>query len=97
MPTPADGHHAEESDSPPGRHDDPEAHDSGAHDPDAMECRFCPLCTTVRLARATSPEVRDHLNSAGMSLALALQGLLDGMSEPTRGATPVEKIDLAED
>lgn len=67
------------------------------HDPLSTQCRYCPLCTLVRVAKATTPEVRDHLASAALSLALAFKGLADNASPATPGATPVEKIDLAED
>ncbi len=68
-----------------------------SHDPVSAECRFCPFCTAVRLARATTPEVRDHFSSAVSSLALAVKGLLDDPPPPAAGTSPAEKIDLAED
>jgi hypothetical protein len=70
------------------------------HDPHSAECRFCPLCTAARLAKAATPEVRDHLSSAALSLAMAVKGLLDATAPSTPSSTqstPVEKIDLAED
>ncbi len=70
------------------------SYDHASHDPTSPECRWCPLCQLVRVARATTPEVREHLASAGMSLALAFKGLLDGVDDPSSRSDPVEKIDL---
>jgi hypothetical protein len=75
----------------------PEAeHDAGDHDPLSPECRFCPLCTAARVAKAATPEVREHLASAALSLAMAFKSLVDTPPRPAAG-TPFEKIDLAED
>jgi hypothetical protein len=72
-------------------------HEAGQHL--SVECRYCPLCTLARFARAASPEVREHLTSAALSMTLAVKGLLEGVErqrpEPRRD--PVEKIDLVED
>ncbi len=71
-----------------------------AHDPLSPECRWCPLCQLMRAAKATSPEVREHLTSAATSFALALQGLLEPPSQRAERAareSPLQKIDLAED
>jgi hypothetical protein len=67
------------------------------HDPLSIECRYCPLCALARVAKATTPEVRDHLSNAALSLALAVKGFLDNAQSTPREATPLEKIDLAED
>jgi hypothetical protein len=69
----------------------------GHHDPLSPECRYCPLCALARVAKATTPEVRDHLSSAALSLALAVKGFLDSNGSASGEGTPVEKIDLAED
>lgn len=61
------------------------------------ECRYCPVCALARQARALTPEVRDHLANAAVSLALAFKGLLDDVDTTAEAAGPVEKIDLAED
>lgn len=79
---------------PGGVHDDPLG--GSHHDPMSVECRYCPLCALAKMAKATTPEVRDHLASAALSLALAFKGLLDNGSAWAEGP-PVEKIDLAED
>jgi hypothetical protein len=63
------------------------------HDP-AVECRWCPLCQTVRVAKAASPEVREHLASAAMSLAMAFKGLMETVDDSTARPSPFEKIDL---
>jgi len=82
---------------PGGGADDESGGDHG-HDPhDAAECRWCPLCQLARMAKATSPDVREHLSQAAISLALALKGLLDDSSTVARRATPLEKIDLTEE
>ena len=47
----------------------------------------------ARFAKAATPEVRDHLASAGLSLALAFKELMDNAA-PRPEPTPVEKIDL---
>ena len=62
------------------------------------ECRYCPICQVVRYTRATSPEVRDHLASAAVSMTLAIRGLLENVErERSSRSEPVEKIDLMED
>lgn len=62
------------------------------------ECRYCPLCNAVRLAKAVSPEVKEHLATAGMSTLMALKALLENIQpDPNERAQPVEKIDLSED
>jgi len=64
------------------------------------ECRYCVWCQLIRAARATSPEVREHLTSAATSFALALQALLETPAERRKDAereSPIEKIDLSED
>ncbi len=93
-----DGHHdsadaetaSSEGDPHEGRD---EHHHDGSADPD---CQWCPLCRAARAARATTPEVREHLATAAVSLALAFKGLLDGLEHrPEQDPPdPVEKIDL---
>jgi hypothetical protein len=74
--------------------DEPAESDAGDA---ADECRWCLLCQLTRRARATSPEVRDHLLQAAASLALAVKGLLDDPAPTPRRETPLEKIDLTEE
>jgi len=64
------------------------------HDHRGAECRWCPLCQSVRLAKAATPEVRDHLSNAALSLALAFKGLMEGVETPDDRSDPFEKIDL---
>ena len=64
-------------------------------DTGAPECSWCPVCRTVHLVRATSPEVRDHLASAAASLLQAAAGILAAAATPQdRTAPSVEHIDL---
>ena len=76
-----------------GREPEEHHHEHDGHDELSAECRYCPLCNLARFARAATPEVRDHLASAGLSLALAFKELMDNAT-PRPAATPVEKIDL---
>jgi hypothetical protein len=72
--------------------------EAGHHeDHNSAECQWCPLCRLVRMAKATSPDVRDHLSQAAVSLALAVKGLLDETRTTARRETPLEKIDLTEE
>jgi hypothetical protein len=78
---------------------DGEHTDHEDHDPLSTECRYCPICAVARTAKSVTPEVREHLMSAAASLLLALKGFLDEAAASASAATasPVEKIDLAED
>jgi hypothetical protein len=78
------------------RDEDRDRTDEQEHDHAGEECRWCPICHLVRVAKATSPEVRDHLTQAGLSFVLAVKALLEESERPPRPATPVEKIDLSE-
>ena len=67
---------------------------------EAAACRYCPICTAVGFLRSTSPEVMEHLESAGLSLLAALRTASEPRAEqPARGrsAGTVDKIDLSED
>jgi len=67
-------------------------------DTGAPECTWCPVCRTVHLVRATSPEVRDHLASAAASLMQAAAGFLAAAGAPHERPEPtVEHIDLDAD
>lgn len=58
----------------------------------AAECQWCPVCRAIRLLRAASPEVREHLSAAASSFAQAAAALLATAGpEPHAG---VERIDL---
>lgn len=61
-------------------------------------CRYCPVCQVISLARAASPEVRDHLASAATSLLHAATSALNNQdgAEP-RPEPGVEKIDVTDD
>lgn len=60
-----------------------------------QDCRYCPLCRLIAMARATSPEVRHHLGVAASSLVQAAAGLLETPPQRARTTEPaVEHIDL---
>lgn len=76
--------------------------DGVAGEAPSAECRFCPLCRTVHVVREVSPEVKEHLRSAGVSLLHAASGLLSALTvEPPaedkprpRSTSGIEHIDL---
>lgn len=65
-----------------------------------QDCKYCPVCRMISVARATSPEVRAHLTTAATSL---FQAAAAAMATPPRKpdgeqtGSPVEKIDLDAD
>lgn len=59
------------------------APDEAPPDP-APECRDCPVCRVRRAVAGVPPEVRAHFVSAGASLALGVQALLDGLDATSR-------------
>ncbi len=65
---------------------------------DDPECRWCPVCRTIHLVRACTPEVRDQLAVAAAHLMQAAAGLLVAASAPDRRDRPpgdqVQHIDL---
>ena len=63
----------------------------------SQECRYCPVCQVIHVARQTSPEVRAHLAVAASSLMQAAAGLL--ATEPDAPERPdgVQRIDLDDD
>jgi hypothetical protein len=66
----------------------------------AAACRYCPICMTVEFLRSTSPEVMEHLESAGLSLLAALRTASEQRATQAarrRSAGTVDKIDLSED
>jgi hypothetical protein len=73
-------------------HDAAAGHDGGLD----TVCRYCPICSLGRLARTATPEVREHLTAAAMSLTFAVTSMLGDQQRSDR-TTPVEKIDIAED
>lgn len=67
---------------------------------ESAECRWCPVCHGIRYARSLSPEVREHLGAAAVSMGLAVKALLDsaGDAGPDKsGDSPLEKISVVED
>jgi hypothetical protein len=65
------------------------------------ECTFCPVCRTVHAVRQASPEVREHLTVAAVSLLQAAAGVLASAVPPDARSGPrdtgVEHIDLDDD
>ena len=73
------------------------AHDLDEHvATDAEECRWCPVCRAIRVYRAATPEVRDHLATAATSLAQAAAAMM-ATSPPQSRRSGVEHIDLTDD
>jgi hypothetical protein len=63
----------------------------------APECTYCPVCRTVHVVRAASPEVKAHLASAASALMQAAAAVLAAAASSgpvSRRAPGVEKIDL---
>lgn len=65
------------------------------------DCRYCPVCRVIAALRQTSPEVKDHLTTAAVSLLHAATGVLESRGGADHGgrrdSDPVEKIDLSDD
>ncbi len=61
---------------------------------DGEDCRYCPVCKVIHVARQTSPEVRAHLSVAASSLMHAAAGLLATDTAAHGKGPSVEKIDL---
>lgn len=55
--------------------------DEHAEHPPSLECRFCPVCSTGRLTRALSPEVRAHVASAALSMVFAVKELISSLGD----------------
>ncbi|MGI8576371.1 MAG: hypothetical protein ACR2KG_00305 [Nocardioidaceae bacterium] len=72
--------------------------DVPGHEP-ASECHHCPICTVVRAAKGTSPQTRQHLANAAMSLVMAMEEMLK--TSPGTAARNArdsgEEIELPED
>jgi hypothetical protein len=75
--------------------------DGHDHDPSGdAACRFCPICSMVRLAKATPPDVREHLTDALVSLGMAVKGLMEppaSLGEDPPGADELAADDMTED
>lgn len=52
----------------------------------SAECRLCPVCRLIALARDTGPEVADHLADATASLLQAVRVVAEGYRD--REASP---------
>lgn len=75
----------------------PEETATATGDTHPAECQWCPVCRLVRMAKTASPDVREHLSQAAVSLALAVKGMLDDPVTTPRRETPLEKIDVTEE
>jgi hypothetical protein len=60
------------------------------------ECRLCPVCTLIGLARNARPETFEHLLDAAGSLTAALRSAIDAHEKSWAARTPstVERIDV---
>lgn len=62
----------------------------------SAECRICPLCQLISLARNSSPELARHLDEALESLLALARVALDGVerqrsgNRPTTGFTTID-------
>ncbi len=77
--------------------DDRVAAERTEHTHSTPECRFCPLCSTMRLARAATPDVRAHVGNAVLSLSMAMSELLDNVRNDASGRPSADDVDLTED
>lgn len=63
-----------------------------------QDCRYCPVCQLINVARTASPEIKQGLATAATALLQVAQGLLN--TDPPTDSPPrddkVEKIDLDE-
>ncbi len=64
------------------------------HAASGEDCRYCPLCQAISLARSTSPEVKTHLLVAANALVQAAASALATQSPHDSSAPPVQKIDI---
>lgn len=80
--------HTEGSAAPPqNERERPDLSDH-AHDGEATDCRWCPLCRAATVLRQTSPEVRDHLAEAATSLLSAGAAFLEARAARAAAAAP---------
>lgn len=66
---------------------------------DSAECRLCPFCQVVHVARTTRPEVYEHLAGAGMELLAALRAGVENHERHWRASgrpDSVEHIDISD-
>ena len=64
------------------------------------DCRYCPICQLISSVRETSPEVRQHLSSAGTSFMHAVAGIMathvSDQATKARTDAAMEHIDLSD-
>lgn len=54
----------------------------------SAQCRICPLCQLISLARTSSPELSRHLDDALQSLLALARVALDGVERQRAGNRP---------
>jgi hypothetical protein len=59
----------------------------------AADCRLCPVCRLIAVARDAGPEVYDHLSDAMVAVLHAVRLLAEAYRDASRPAG-VERIDL---
>jgi hypothetical protein len=58
------------------------------------DCKYCPVCQLISVARRTSPEVKHHLGTAASSLLRAAAAAMTTSPSDRAPHSPVEKIHL---
>jgi len=65
------------------------------------DCKYCPICQVISAVRETSPEVKQHLASAGTSFMQAVAGIMatqvSDQASKARSDAAMEHIDLSDD
>ncbi len=67
---------------------------------EATDCTNCPVCRAIHAVQQLSPEVKEHLSSAGTSLAHAAAAILTTHVTDDRHTTPDDQgsdIEFSED
>jgi len=64
------------------------------------DCKYCPICQVISTVRETSPEVKQHLASAGTSFMQAVAGIMathvSDQASRARSDAAMEHIDLSD-
>lgn len=70
-------------------------HDASGEHLASEECRLCPICQGIALARQVKPETMEHLLAAVGSLAAAVRSTVGAPPAPPDGSR-VQRIDIRE-